>query len=136
MAPVHERICNYCGIIGIAFGVTCIIQHFIMYADHWMTWALGLLYVVNITAFALLLKKSRFAPVVILSSAVLMLLYVFFLVYLLLFEGILLFSLIVLMTAGYTIVMAIVIYAGNMRKRLQALAADERKEADFWNGKI
>ncbi len=126
----QKDFCAYAGVFGILLSLTCLIQHLVIFKSHWITTSLAIFYLLAITSFLLLSLQKPIAGIFLIISAVCSLL-----VEVLLLNGGL-FSLTVLLLFLYHVIIVVLLYMGEIPKRLQLQAEQERKEQEEWNGKI
>jgi predicted neutral ceramidase superfamily lipid hydrolase len=120
----------YTGTFGALLAITCLVQHLSIARDHWIAHSLTLIYIFAVLAFVLLALKKTFAPVLLITSTVLVLLaeltlYISFV-----------FSLVVLLLFVYSTVIVVLLYIEQLPSKLKEQALAERMEADVWKDRI
>ena len=124
----QEGFCENFGIIGILISVTCLIQAFIFMPPHWITYTIILVYLVSITGFILLARKSvRAFPTILAATIFLFLLEALLLV-------LLTFSLVLLILLLYSIVIVALMLTNEIQKKLQEKKRFEKEEKEKWDG--
>lgn len=120
----------YTGTFGALLAATCLIQHLVISRDHWIAHLLTLIYIYSILDFVLLALKKAFAPVLLITSTVLVLLA----------EALLItnfvFSLVVLLLFLYSTVIVVLLYIEQLPQKLKEQALAEKIENQLWKGKI
>jgi hypothetical protein len=120
----------YTGTFGALLAITCLIQHLVIARDHWIAHTLTFIYIFSILDFILLALKKAFAPVLLITSTVLVLLA----------EAILItsfvFSLVVLILFVYSTVIVVLLYIEQLPRKLKEQALAERMEAEMWKDRI
>lgn len=126
----EEEFCAVAGIAGILLGVTCLLQHLYFMYSLWITWLIAAVYVLSIVAFILLVRKNKFAPVLLIISASLL-----FINEILLWL-LLTFSPAVLLLLLYSIVITVLVYTEGLPKKFTALYLASKTDEDFWKDKL
>jgi predicted membrane protein len=126
----QEEFCVVAGVAGAALSITCLLQHFYFMYSLWFTWLMAFVYIFSTVAFILLARKSRFAPICIIITAVLL-----FIDELLLVLS-LTFSVVVVLLMIYSIVMIVLIYMDNLPQKFKAIAAEKEAENNYWKDKL
>lgn len=121
---------TYTGTFGALLGITCLVQHMAITRDHWITYAMMLIYIFSTLGFVLLALKKVFAPLLLIISAVLVLA-----AELILIRNFV-FSLVVLLLFIYTTVIVVSMYIEQLPQKLQKQALAEKIENEAWKGKI
>ena len=124
----QENFCENAGIFGILISVTCLIQSFIFMPPHWITYIIIFCYLVSITGFVLLTRKSASALPVILTATILLFLLEALLLVLLTF------SLVLLILLLYSIVTVVLMIVNEIQKKLKEKMRFEKAEKEKWDG--
>jgi hypothetical protein len=138
MSPVFMNIltnqqkdfCSYAGLFGALISATCFIQLMIISRSHWLAFALLCINVFAILAFILLALQKAIAPWLLIGVTALLLLAK--LIYI--FNGI--FSLVVLLSLMYSVVIVVVMFMQQLPQKLKEKALAEKAEALAWKDKI
>ena len=126
----QQDICSYSGLFGALISTACFVQLMIISRDHWVAFVLLGINVFAILAFILLALQKAIAPWLLIAVAAL--LFLAKLIYL--FNGV--FSLIVLLSLMYSVVIVAVLFVGQLPRKLKAKALAERAETLTWKDKI
>jgi len=111
----------------VLISVTCLFQAFVFMIPHWVTYLIMVVYLLSVTAYILLAKKSVAAfPLIIVSVILLLALEVFMLV-------VLAFSLILLMLLVYSMVTIVLLLIYEIPKKLKQQRNYERAEKEKWD---
>jgi hypothetical protein len=121
---------TYTGTFGALLGITCLIQHMTITRDHWITYAMMLIYIFSILGFILLALKKVFAPLLLVISTV------FVLAAELILITHFVISLVVLLLFLYTTVIVVAMYIEQLPQKLKKQALAEKMENEAWKGKI
>jgi predicted membrane protein len=124
----QESFCENMGLAGVMIAVATLIQHMIFMIPGWITIAIIPVYVLTITGFVLLMRKSVIAQRLLLISAILVLLVEAFMILSLAF------SLMVFILFLYLIVIVALLYSGEIQKQLKKKRLAEKEEQERWNG--
>jgi Na+-transporting methylmalonyl-CoA/oxaloacetate decarboxylase gamma subunit len=122
--------CSYSGFFGILISATCLIQNFIFFRPHWITFLLIAVYLFSITAFSLLIAQIPVAPLLLLINAILLGLGT-----LLLILSIVV-SVIVILLFIYAVVIVSVVNAEGFPEKFRQKAIAARAEKELWKDKI
>jgi len=126
----QQEFFTYTGTFGALLAGTCLVQHMAITRDHWIAYAMMLIYIFSILGFVLLALKKVFAPVLLIISAV----------FVLIAEVILIksfvFSLVVLLLFLYSSVIVVLLYIEQLPKKLKEQALAEKIENQLWEDKI
>ena len=126
----QQDICSYTGSFGALISSACFIQLMIISREHWLAFVLLGINVFAILAFILLALQKAIAPWLLIAVAVL--LFLAELIYI--FSGV--FSLVVLLSFFYTVVIVVVLFVEQIPQKLKEKALAERAEALIWKDKI
>lgn len=118
------------GTFGALLATTWLVQHLVIARDHWIAHTLTLIYIYSILDFILLALKKAFAPALLISSTVLVLLAEVILI------TNLVFSLVVLILFVYSTVIVVLLYIEQLPRKLKEQSMAERMEAEVWKGRI
>lgn len=130
LSPKDEHFCKLAGVAGIAFSVTCLLQHLIFMIPHWVSFTLIAIYLFSILSFSFLFaKKPQTLFLLIINSFLLFLVLVLFVLTIT-------FSPILLLLLLYSIVITLMIINSGLTKRLQLHQQQKKEEANYWKGKI
>jgi len=121
---------TYTGTFGALLGITCLIQHMAITRDHWITYAMMLIYIFSILGFVLLALKKVLAPPLLIISTFLVLTAELILI------TSFVFSLVVLLLFLYNTVIVVSMYIEQLPQKLKKQAMAEKIEAEAWKGKI
>lgn len=124
----QESFCENIGLAGVMITGATLIQHMIFMIPGWITINIIAVYILAITGFVLLMRKSVSALLLLLISAVLVLLTEAFMILSLAF------SLMVFILLLYLIVVVALLYTGQIQKQLKKKYLAEKEEAAKWNG--
>lgn len=124
----QESFCENAGLFGVMISIACLIQHMFFMIPSWVTFTIIGLYILCITGFVLLMKKSVVALRILFISAILIFLLEGFMILSLAF------SLVLLILLIYLLIIVALIYSGDTQKVLQKKAIAEKEEAAKWNG--
>ena len=127
LSESQESFCENAGIFGILLSATCLVQLFVFMIPHWITYTIMLVYLLSITGFVLLARKSPAAYPIILTSTILL-----FLLESMMFL-LLTFSLVLLILLMYSIVITVLMLTNEIQKRLKEKKIFEKAEKDKWN---
>jgi signal transduction histidine kinase len=126
----QKDLCSYTGLFGALISATCFIQLMVISREHWLTFVLLGINVFAIFAFVLLALQKAVAPwLLIVVSA---LLFIAMLIYV--FSGV--FSLVVLLSLMYSVVIVALLFVEQLHQKLKAKALAEKAEAMSWQDKI
>jgi hypothetical protein len=126
----QQDICSYTGTFGTLISAACFLQLMIISREHWLAFVLLGINVFAILAFILLALQKAIAPWLLIAVAVL--LFLAELIYV--FSGV--FSLVVLLSFFYTVVIVVVLFVEQIPQKLKEKALAERAEALIWKDKI
>ncbi|HEY6505678.1 MAG TPA: hypothetical protein VIZ28_17000 [Chitinophagaceae bacterium] len=126
----QKDLCSYAGSFGALISATCFIQLMVISRDHWLVLVLLFIYVLAILSFILLALQKAIAPWLLIAVAAL--LFLAKLVYLV--SGI--FSLVVLLSLLYSVVIVVVLFVEQVPQKLKEKALAEKVEALTWKDKI
>jgi hypothetical protein len=124
----QESFCENMGLAGLMIAVTTLIQHMVFMIPGWITITIIPVYVLTITGFVLLMRKSVAALRLLFISAILVLLVEAFMIISLAF------SLMVFILLLYLIVIVALLYSGETQKQLKKKYLAEKEELEKWNG--
>jgi len=122
----QKDICAYTGLFGALLNATCLIQLMIITRDHWISYALMAIYVFSIFTFILLGVQKPIAPWLLIICATFLLMVELFFV----FSGI--FSLVVLLSFIYSVIIVVVFFVEQLPKKLKEKALAEKAESLAW----
>jgi hypothetical protein len=126
----QKDLCGYGGAFGVMIAVTVLIQHFNLTRPHLVTYSMAAIYAFAITSFTLLAFQKKFAPVFLIISCIL----VFLAEATLIINFV--FSLIVFILFVYTVIITVMVYMGDLPKRLREKALLLKVENESWQGKL
>ena len=126
----QQDICAYTGVFGALLNATCLVQLIIITREHWISFAMLGIYIFSILAFISLGLQKAIAPWLLIIAAVL--LFITELVFL--FNGV--FSLVVLLSFIYSVIIVVVVFAEELGRKLKEKALAEKAEALEWRDKI
>jgi len=126
----QQDICTYSGSFGAMISAACFVQLMVISRDHWLAFVLLGINAFAILAFILLALQKAVAPMLLISVAAL--LFLAKLVYI--FSGV--FSLVVLISFLYSMVVVALLFVEQLPKKLKEKALAERAEAMAWKDKI
>ena len=126
----EEEFCVVAGIAGILLSITCLLQHLYFMYSLWITWLIAAVYILSIVAFVLLVRKNKFAPILLIIGASLL-----FINEILLWL-LLTFSPAVLLLLLYSIVITVLVYTEGLPKKFKALSLASKTDEDFWKDKL
>ena len=126
----QENFCEIAGIFGVLISLSCLIQHLFFMIPHWITISIIGIYILCITGFVLLMKKSVAASPVLLISGIL----VFLLEILMMLS--LTFSLVLGILMVYLIIIVALLYTGGVKTQIKKKSIAVREEKAKWNGII
>ena len=123
----QESFCENGGLFGVMISITCLIQMMIVMNPHWIPFTIIGIYILCITAFVLLTKKSIHALRLLFISSIL----VFFM------EGFMIlsstFSLVLLILLIYLIVIVALLYTGTIPQQIKKKNIAVLEEEQQWN---
>src|SRR4051812_6018322 len=130
LSEKQESFCETAGVFGVLITLTCLIQHLIFMVPTWITNTAIFMYLLSIVGFALLVKKSTKAFLILLISTILV-----FIMNDLIFlsQG---FSPVVLILFLYSFVITVLIKTSQIQKQLKQKVAFEKEEKAKWKGII
>jgi len=126
----QQDICTYSGSFGAMISAACFIQLMVISRDHWVAFLLLGINLFAILAFILLALQKPVAPLLLIAVAAL--LFLAKLVYI--FSGV--FSLVVLISFLYSMVVVAVLFVEQLPKKLKEKALAEKAESLVWKDKI
>ena len=126
----QQELFAYTGTFGALLATTCLIQHLAIARDHWIAHSLTLIYIYAILSFILLALKKTFAPVLLITCTVLVLLAEVILI------TSFVFSLVVLLLFLYSTVIVVLLYIEQLPRKLKEQALAEKMEAEMWKDRI
>ena len=126
----QENFCEIAGIFGVMISLSCLIQHLFFMIPHWITISIIGIYILCITGFVLLIKKSVAASPVLLISVIL----VFLLEILMTLS--LTFSLVLMILLVYLIIIVALLYTGDVKTQIKKKRIAVREEKAKWDGII
>jgi hypothetical protein len=126
----QKDFCSYSGLFGALISATCFIQLMIISREHWLSFALLCVNIFAILAFTLLALQKAIAPWLLIVVAAL--LFLAKLVYI--FSGV--FSLVVLLSLAYSVVIVVVLFVQQLPQKLREKALAEKAETLAWKDKI
>jgi Ca2+/Na+ antiporter len=124
----QENFCETAGLFDVMIAASCLIQMMVVMLPHWIPFTVIAVYIFCIIAFILLMKKSVMAFRLLFISTILI-----FLMEVLMFFS-LTFSLVLFVLLVYLLIIVVLLYMGEIPKRLQQKSIAEREEAEKWNG--
>jgi hypothetical protein len=124
------NLCEYGGAFGVMLSLTCLIQHFIVTINNWITQSMIPCYLFAIVAFLLLAIKKPVAPFFLIISGVLSLFAQF------LWTKHQSISVVVLCLFLYHVIIIVGIYAEHVPSKLKQKKDAEKAERETWAGKI
>ena len=126
----EKNLCEYGGALGVAFAVTCLIQHCIFVIPSPVTRAMVPPYFFMILAFLFFAFQKPFSIILLIISGVFSL--IIELVWLLHIS----FSLVVTLLFSYHLIIIITVFVEGIPKKLRMKRDAERAEREIWAGKI
>ena len=123
----QESFCENAGLFGTMLSITCLAQHLFFMNPHWITFIMIAVYLLCITGFTLLMKKSASAFLILFASGV----FVFLLEAFMLFTNT--YSLVLLLLLLYLVIIIMLLYTGDIPKQLKEKLFAEKEEAAKWN---
>ena len=126
----QQDLCTILGSFGAMLSAACFVQLTVISKDHWLAFVLLGINAFAILAFILLALQKAVAPLLLIAVAAL--LFLAKLVYI--FSGV--FSLVVLLSFLYSVVVVTVIFVEQLPKKLKEKALAEKAEALVWKDKI
>jgi hypothetical protein len=126
----QESFCENAGIFGVLISATCLIQHIVFMVPGWLTYSIIFVYLLSITGFTLLARRSAKAYLLILISTIL----IFLVEVLMIVE--LTFSLVLLIQLIYSVMMIVFMNIDGIQKQLKRKEMNEKAEKEKWNGLI
>jgi hypothetical protein len=126
----QQDICTYAGSFGAMISAACFVQLMVISRDHWLAFVLLGINAFAILAFILLALQKAVAPLLLIAVAAL--LFLAKLVYI--FSGV--FSLLVLISFLYSMVVVAVLFVEQLPKKLKEKALAEKAESLVWKDKI
>jgi len=126
----QQDLCTFLGSFGAMLSAACFIQLMVISKDHWLAFVLLGINAFAILTFILLALQKTVAPLLLIAVAVL--LFLAKLVYI--FSGV--FSLVVLLSFLYSVVVLTVIFVEQLPKKLKEKALAEKAEVLVWKDKI
>jgi hypothetical protein len=124
------NLCEYGGAFGVLLSLTCLIQHFIVTINNWITQSMIPCYLFAIVVFLLLAFKKTIAPLLLIISGVLSLGVQF------LWTKHQAISVVVLSLFLYHVIIIVCIYVEHVPAKLKQKQQAEKAEQDAWAGKI
>lgn len=124
----QESFCENAGLFGVMISIACLIQHMFFMIPGWITFTIIGVYILCITGFVLLMRKSAVALRLLFISAILIFLLEGFMILSLAF------SLVLLILLVYLLIIVALLYSGDAQKELRKKAIAEKEEAAKWNG--
>lgn len=126
----QESFCENGGLFGLLISLACLMQFLFFMEPHWISIGVIAVYILCITGFILLMKKSVFALRVLFISGILI-----FLVELLLklFHT---YSLVLVLLLIYLTVIVLLLFTGETQKQLRKKSIAQKKEMEKWDGII
>lgn len=123
----QESFCENGGLFGVMISITCLIQMMIVMNPHWIPFTIIGIYILCITAFVLLMKKSIHALRLLFISSILVFL----------MEGFMLlsntFSLVLLILLIYLIVIVALLYSGTIPQQIKKKNIAVMEEEQQWS---
>lgn len=126
----QESFCENAGIFGALISATCLIQHIIFMVPGWLTYSIIFVYLLSITGFTLLARRSARAYLLIFISTIL----IFLVEVLMIVE--LTFSLVLLIQLIYSVMIIVFMNIDGIQKQLKKKEMNEKAEREKWNGLI
>jgi len=126
----QQDICTYSGSFGAMISAACFVQLMVISQDHWLAFVLLGVNLFAVLAFILLALQKAVAPWLLIAVAVL--LFLAKLIYV--FSGV--FSLVVLLSFLYSMVVIAVLFVEQLPKKLREKALAEKAESLAWKDKI
>jgi hypothetical protein len=126
----QQDVCTYSGFFGAMISGACFIQLMVISRDHWLAFVLLGINLFAVLAFILLALQKAVAPWLMIAVAALL----FFAKLLYIFSGV--FSLVVLISFLYSMVVVAVLFVERLPKKLREKALAEKAEAVAWKDKI
>jgi len=124
----QESFCENTGLFGVMIAVACLIQHMVFMIPGWITFTVIGVYILCITGFVLLMRKSVIAFRLLFISALLIFVLEGFMIFSLAF------SLLLLILLAYLLIIVALLYSGEIKKQLQQKDIAEKEEAAKWSG--
>lgn len=126
----QKDICAYAGLFGALLNATCLIQLMIITREHWVSLALLGAFAFSIGAFILLGLQKPVAPWLLIVSATI--LFAAELVFVA--SGV--FSLVVLLSCLYSVIIVVVLFIEQLPQKLKEKAMAEKAEEMAWRNKL
>lgn len=126
----QEAFCENTGIFGVLISATCLIQHIVFMIPGWLTYSIILVYLLSITGFIFLAKRSVSAYLIIFIGTIL----IFLVEALMILE--LTFSLVLLILLIYSVVIIVFMNIDGVQKQLKQKEMNEKAEKEKWNSII
>jgi hypothetical protein len=126
----QKDICAYTGLFGALLNATCLIQLMIIIRDHWISYALLGVFLFSTLAFILLGLLKSIAPWLLIICAT----FLFAAELVFLTSGV--FSLVVILSFIYSVVIVVVLFIERLPQKLKEKALAERTEAMAWRDKL
>jgi len=123
----QESFCENAGLFGVMISITCLIQTMIFMLPHWFPFTIIAVYILSITGFILLMKKSAHAFRILFTCTILVFLMEAFM--LISFT----FSLVLVILLTYLIIIVTLLYTGEFQGQLRKKNIAEREEEQKWN---
>jgi len=130
LTKYEEDICIWGGVIGVGLSVTSLIQHIAVARFFWLTYMMLGFYFIIIIAFILVAIRHVAGSVMIIVSAALSM------VNEIILKNHKVFSMIVLLLALYSVVLAVYLFNEKIPARLKEKRRLELEEEERWRGKI
>lgn len=126
----ESEFCTFVGIVGIAFSLTCLIQHLHAMLPFTFNYYFSLVYVLTIISYFLLTFKKHFAIIVLLISAIMLFGLVAFYS---LFQN---FSVLAILLMIFTFVITILLMINEYPTKLKQHHLYKKQENSYWSNKL
>ena len=123
----QESFCENTGLFGVLIAIACLIQHMYFMIPTWITFGMIPVYIVAITSFALLMKKTATASRLLFISTILVFLLEAYMIMSLAF------SLVLLILLLYMVVVVTLLYMDEIELQLKKKNRAEKEEAAQWD---
>lgn len=118
--------CEMAGLFGCLITLTCLVQQFIFMEPHWISYSIGLTYLVSLTGFFLLTRKSSWAFPLLLAGSIMTFMMETLTIILMTF------SLVLLILLVYLTVSTTLLTMDGIHKRIIKQRKQNLKEAQEW----
>ncbi|MGC4100468.1 hypothetical protein [Ferruginibacter sp.] len=123
----QESFCENVGLFGVLISGACLIQQLILMNEHWINFIVFGVYILCITGFVLLMKKSTTASILLLIGGILVFLLEAYMILSLTY------SLVLLVLLVYMVIVVTLLYMDGIEKQLKRNDAAKKAEAAKWD---